>query len=221
MKPDRSVLQKAALHPDFTAWFGQSQLVDEEGKPQVFFRGEQSGSTHEVFDRKKTRENGFFFTSDYEVASVYAGGRLTGEPRAFFLRADRHIDLRGDGPEQRDLIYAWAARHDKEEFTERASGEIMDPVDVVQSGHLFDWEGNWSSKLWRDLQMFVEQKGYDAVTLPDLDHDRGMIPSTVVFKPENVWLIKPTAPSGLPDVPSLSKVPLSSPAETMASGLSK
>jgi hypothetical protein len=220
MKPDLTELRKAADDPNFKAWFGQSQLVDEDGKPTVFFRGEQSGSTHETFDRRKTRENGFFFTSDYEVASVYAGGRNVAQPRAFFLRADRHIDLRGDGDEQRKLIYAWAAQHDEEDFRERASGDIMDPVDVVQSGHLFDWEGNWSSRLWRNLQMFVEDKGYDAVTLPDLDRDRGMIPSTVVFKPADVWLIKPS-PTPLPEIPSLAKVPIAAHSENVVSGLLK
>ncbi len=220
MKPDLSVHHKAAQAPEFKAWFGQSQLLDEEGRPQVFFRGEQSGSTHETFDRRKTRENGFFFTTDYEVASVYAGGRLSCEPRAFFLRANRHIDLCGEGEEQRKMIYEWAAGYDKEDFRERASGEIMDPVDVVQSGHLFDWEGDWSSRLWRDLQAFAESKGYDAVTLPDLDRSRGMIPSTVVFKPEDVWLIKPVS-EDLPEVPSLARAPRMAPQETMAAGLSK
>jgi hypothetical protein len=211
-----SPAEALARTSEFKEWFGNSRTVDAEGRPVVFYRGESSGSTHEAFDRKKTREGGFFFTTDLATATIYAN---KGEPRAFYLRAERYLDLTEDGMDAWKFISAWGAKHDLEDFRDRESGEIVDPITAVQGGRLFDWEGDWSSRLWRDLQSHVEYAGYDAVTLPDWDNGRGMIPATVVFRPENVRLIKPPAlePTESParDIP---RVPLLS-AQEKAGGL--
>jgi len=54
------------------------------------------------------------------------------------------------------------------DWQDRQSGEDVAPEEVVFGGRLFDYEGNWSAKLWNDLQSYVHSRGYDAVRLSDL-----------------------------------------------------
>lgn len=53
--------------PAFKRWFGDSKVVDADGKPLVVYHG--TGSSFDVFDKNKTGENfgdadGFFFTNN-------------------------------------------------------------------------------------------------------------------------------------------------------------
>lgn len=77
--------------PEFRNWFGESKVVDGEGKPLVVYHG--SRSKFDTFDVTKAGENGaaegygFYFTDDESTARGYMppGGSLT----AAFLRMER------------------------------------------------------------------------------------------------------------------------------------
>jgi hypothetical protein len=64
--------------PEFRAWFGDSKVVDGQGKPLVVYHG--TAGDFDVFDASRSGENyrstggqvGFFFTSNPGTASVYA-----------------------------------------------------------------------------------------------------------------------------------------------------
>ena len=64
--------------PEFKRWFGESKVVDEEGKPLVVYHG--TNADIEAFDASRRGEAtgapsakmGFFFASDPAVASSYA-----------------------------------------------------------------------------------------------------------------------------------------------------
>ena len=64
--------------PEFKAWFGDSRVVDAEGKPLVVYHG--TASDFNEFEARKSGRNygfrtgssGFFFTSNPKTASVYA-----------------------------------------------------------------------------------------------------------------------------------------------------
>lgn len=68
--------------PEFKAWFGDSKIVDEDGKPLIVYHG--SDAEFNVFDRTKTRANmdiqGSFF-SPWELDAQGYGGNV----RAFYL----------------------------------------------------------------------------------------------------------------------------------------
>jgi hypothetical protein len=46
---------------------------------------------------------------------------------------------------------------------------------------MFDYEGDWSSERWMDIQATAESDGYDAVILPDFDSQTGVFPSVVAL----------------------------------------
>ena len=68
--------------PEFKAWFGDSKIVDEDGKPLIVYHG--SDAEFNVFDRTKARANmdiqGNFF-SPWELDAQGYGGNV----RAFYL----------------------------------------------------------------------------------------------------------------------------------------
>lgn len=170
------------LTPEFKKWFGESKVVDAAGKPLVVYRGESQGGEFQEFDKNKTRENSFFFTADKDVARDYARGA---EPRAFYLSADKVLDLTKESKESNDFIRAWADNWNDEGWIDRTSGEEVDPVDEVRSGRLFDYEGDWSSRRWLDLQASISAAGYNGAVLPD-SHSNNAMSSIVVFEPTQI-----------------------------------
>ena len=195
--------------PEFKRWFGDSKVVDAEGKPLVVYRGEQSGEEVTVFDPRKTREGGFFFTPDKNVAASYA---RNGELRAFYIKAEKVLDLTRDSLAARRWVAKWAKSFD--EWIDRQSGEEVDPFDVIESGRLFDYEGDWSSERWIDLQLSAKADGYDMLIAPDT-HD-GVFSSYIVFDPKNIKSVfnrgtfDPTSPDILLSVVPPSPDPLES-----------
>lgn len=168
----------------FWKWFGKSKTIGNNGDPVVFWRGDADPYFH-VFDRHKTRENAFFFTPIKSIAKIYSRHE---EPRAYYLKIIKPLDLTNDSPAAIKFITKWAKRFD--EWIDRQSGEKEDPADFVFSGRLFDYEGNWSSERWLDLQDYIEASGYDGAILPDWDNDTGLFPSVIVFKPTQVKSIQ-------------------------------
>lgn len=171
------------LNEAFHNWFGGSKVVDESGAPLVLYRGE-SGYDREYseFDRNKTNENAFFFTPNRAVAEIYA--KKGSDPRAFFVRAGNLLDLTRLDQDSERFIREWAKRWG--DWVDRETGEEVDPVEVVESGRLFDWEGDWSGKRWKDLQATIENAGYDGAILPDYDSQNGVFPAYIVFSPNQI-----------------------------------
>lgn len=83
--------------PEFKRWFGDSKVVDADGKPLVVYHG---GTVGNVFDAAHSgtgsgREGGFFFTPDIRQARDYAG---SADVKSVFLSiknplfTDRQLD---------------------------------------------------------------------------------------------------------------------------------
>ena len=81
--------------PEFKTWFGNSKIVDAEGRPLVVYHG--TNETFDVFDRTKQREGtwgkGFYFSTSEEEARNYGSNVI-----AVYLKADRLSDTRAGGP---------------------------------------------------------------------------------------------------------------------------
>lgn len=177
------VIAEAIRNPKFREWFAGSQFAGRDGLPIVLYRGEGLGGDFSVFARSMTYENAFFFTKDPAVARDYARGQ---EPRAFFLQANRILDLTRGSMTATAFVQEWAKAWESDGWIDRTSGETVDPWDVVASGRLFDYEGDWSCERWRDLQASIEAAGYDAAILPDAHCGGNPMESVIVFRPEQI-----------------------------------
>ncbi len=86
---------------NFKAWFGNSKMVDAEGKPKIFYHGTRKA--FDVFDKTHLRvlgdgdpaQNamGFFFAESKEYASEIYGGFK--EPMAVYLKIEKPYLLSG------------------------------------------------------------------------------------------------------------------------------
>jgi hypothetical protein len=158
-------------------------VVDADGNPLVVYRGESQGGDFSVFDIKKTREKSFFFTLDKHVAQDYARGQ---EPRSFYLSAEKVLDLTRRTKESIDFVKSWGKVWEEDGWVDRETGEEINPWDVVESGRMFDFEGDWSSRRWLDLQASIEVAGYDGAYLPDTHNGGQLMKSIVVFRPNQI-----------------------------------
>ena len=80
---------------EFKKWFGDSQVVDGEGKPLVVYHGTETGGFTE-FEHRDRGSPGFFFSESRDHATSYSGRRVEDfspiDPEAAFKEA-----VEGDG----------------------------------------------------------------------------------------------------------------------------
>lgn len=79
----------------FKKWFGDSKVVDADGKPLVVYHGTRAAAVPETFDREKISRNdpdipvrGFWFALDRQEAKMYGNGPVG----AFYLSAQKLAD---------------------------------------------------------------------------------------------------------------------------------
>lgn len=96
----------------FKAWFGDSKIVDPEGKPLVVYHG-TTGQIH-AFDAARIGStdygltgHGFYFTPDPSTAEGYAGDLATGEGAAIlpvYLSIKNPLELAKMDPAKREEL---------------------------------------------------------------------------------------------------------------------
>lgn len=83
--------------PEFKRWFGNSKVVDAEGKPLVVYHG-----TQQDFDAfqtsKRPKEPGIFFATKPEIASMYSGWDPQGNFHADDIGSVLPVYLKVDNP---------------------------------------------------------------------------------------------------------------------------
>jgi hypothetical protein len=118
-------------NPKFRAWFGNSKVVDEAGKPLVVYHG--SGSNFTSFDPSRVRfkEDGvaFFFTDNRGTADAYVSD--DGEVMEVYLSLQNPLILMAD--ENESAIEKWD--YSDGEVRARADKEGRDGVIIRGRGH--------------------------------------------------------------------------------------
>jgi len=102
------------------------------------------------------------------------------------VKADKVLDLQNPSLDGIRWIQAWGENYD--EWTDRYSGEPTTAYDSLMGGGLFDYEGDWSSRRWRDLQRTAKNEGFSVLIAPDSDRNTNEPISTIVLKEENIKL---------------------------------
>lgn len=63
--------------PEFKAWFGDSKVVDDQGKPLVVYSGHHNLELYgDQYDPKKGTAGGFYASEDANIASNYSLGKM-------------------------------------------------------------------------------------------------------------------------------------------------
>lgn len=106
--------------PEFKAWFGESKVRDEQGKPRVVYHG--TASDFNEFDPGHAAKfdsgylgTGNYFTTNPQVAAYYANGR---------------------SPHGRDIV-RWADDGTRAEVVDRSSGQSLGLFDTFKEADDF------------------------------------------------------------------------------------
>jgi site-specific DNA-adenine methylase len=124
---------------NFWRWFGDSKVVDEQGRPLVVYHG--TNKSFDVFDSNKIGKShgrsegaGFYFTTSKETASSYADG---GEPMSVYLSIENPIgyDAPGFRPAQLKKVLLSAAKIEAErEGSDQRDGFLANFGDTYSQG---------------------------------------------------------------------------------------
>jgi len=113
--------RKQTETPEFKRWFGNSKVVDADGKPLVVYHGVKDADMRvengavvfapkfDVFDTKGRTEPGAWFSPDPKVAAKY------GTPIPFYLKAVAPVREEGPltaAPENADAVYRMRGKGD-------------------------------------------------------------------------------------------------------------
>jgi len=160
-----------------------------KGYTHETYRGDIDANNIFSYTKRERREYGIFTTPIKEIAAAYSRNK---EPRKFYVKANKILNLMKDSMENMKWVQKWGESFD--EWVDRQSGEKTDAWSVLSGGQMFDYEGDWSSERWMDIQMTAENNGYDAVILPDYDNSFGIFPSFVIFDEHNIKLAESDIP---------------------------
>lgn len=113
-EPD-ALYQNGSLNTEseaFKRWFGDSKVVDADGKPLVVYHGTRSADVEEFRDFSAEDFNErptFFFTDDPSVASTYAEAALTDEDAPnvvpVYVRMENPLIVDAGGTSYRDIPF--------------------------------------------------------------------------------------------------------------------
>jgi hypothetical protein len=169
----------------FKKWFGESKVVDAEGRPLVVFHGGSFASDRPgaVAD---TRGPGMFFTDDVALAAGYTRGRVRTEA---YLRLQNPFDPRNgahvDAPWVRDWIDFW---REEDGWVDRFSGEDMsdgDVLDMIEQGRLYEYDDTGSRTRWNDF-LGTARDHHDGYMGPDPTEGAHAPMIYVAFEPTQI-----------------------------------
>ncbi len=165
------------------------KMVDEAAKKAGYNIETWRGDRDNWNDFRRRHEVGIFTSQDKDLADIYGEGQRGGVTRRFYVKGKilNLLDYRNQ-----EWIRKWADAQDKEDWTDRQTGEIdEDPIGIIESGRLWDWEGTGQGTLWKDLQDSARNDGYDVLILPDAHGAIEDPVSTVVLRDNNIKLADP------------------------------
>ena len=181
------------------------RMVDEAAKRAGYtletWRGEWPLRAAERTDSPRRREPGIFTSQNKAFAAEYANpGSYRGksEPRRFYVKADKVLDLANPDRAANKWMKEWGdgyMERDENGWLDRGSGESVDVSDLIASGRLFDYEGDWSGRAWKDLQKAARSDGYDVLVAPDAGGTDDNT-STIILNDGHIKLAGPISPRG-------------------------
>lgn len=186
--------------PEFKKWFGDSKVVDENGKPLVVYHG--TVSDFDAFSQKfqgavtraTSSKSGFFFTASPRTAQSYADhGALVAPVERLVAEADKAGD-RGN----------WDLYDEKINAAEQLEAELSDPANRGRGQNLVPVYLNLQNPLVLDakgetpagiggidpLIQKAKRAGHDGVVIKNFDDAAGLANDNadhyIVFNPTQI-----------------------------------
>lgn len=148
--------------PEFRKWFGDSKVVDDEGKPLVVYHGTEGD--FDAFStgggRLETRDTGSFFSSDPNTAYSYAGNKGKMYPVYLSIKKPLVVDARGGN---------WNFMAHDTTIDVTGSGVMEDIFDVLD---INNYPGEITTN---DLARIARERGFDGLWVKDVTDNGGKV----------------------------------------------
>lgn len=186
LKAAKEWKEKGTESKYFKKWFGDSKVVDEEGKPLVVYHG--SRNTFEVFEHIEgldsdinsiNTKEAFFFVDDNIAADEFA--EVQREAQIIRLQAEKHV---GSGYNN----IAEKQRLDNEIKKQSYNDNIRYNVYLsIQNPITVDFEGKeYNAEDVDDLILKALENGNDGIIIKNIDDAGGVHTQYAVFNPEQI-----------------------------------
>lgn len=167
--------------PEFKKWFGDSKVVDADGRPLVVYHGTGGGDFSEFSRNEWKTAYGHFFTPDIDAANGYA---MTGDSKTL------SVYLKAENPLRLDQILSAEVR--KPTWLQDWISNEFDPEYGDPSSQFESWlggadlysRGNGSAQ--DDLMQHAEDAGHDSVIFHDAGFKGATALSYVVFESNQI-----------------------------------
>ena len=176
MRASRQREQDQTETPEFKRWFGDSKVVDDEGKPLVVYHGSRFGG-FSVFMRSA---GGFIYTTpNAEYASSFSGGSEGSAVYPVYVSVQNPLDLRYLGERTVTAAQLRDFLADK--------GVNLDAVEQWEGGPVEQVKLYGEGPAWRLLRedgvsLALEKAGYDGAILREGDGQDAYL----AFRPEQI-----------------------------------
>lgn len=141
--------------PAFKTWFGNSKVVDSDGKPLVMYHGTDVKEDFSVF---KKRQGMIFFSSDPEFASIYS--RVSGKVYPVYIKAENIFEA--GNKNQIEQIRKQAESLGLEKDISAWLGMSLETFEERTS--TLDW---MELEEW-DVRYAIKQAGFDAMYVEEM-----------------------------------------------------
>ena len=122
--------------PAFRRWFGESKVVDAEGRPLVVYHGSRSSRTFEVFrgSRRGWYGSGMYFTPDRDFAEGYAedSDGNVGNLVSVYLRMERPYRYESRNFENKEFVRSLLSTRSAAAVLSRSDRESVGPGDSIR-----------------------------------------------------------------------------------------
>lgn len=201
--PPGTTMQLSPTDPAMQAWFGDSKIVDEEGKPKVMYHGTNRGFS-------EFRPGSYF--GSVAAASNFTGNVLGeyGRPQMYpvYLRLENPLDMNEVFSDATEMIFPSEFLIKLEEAVGKDMGQLEDEIfnELLFSGlHKSEMEYDQEPSGTEEpgyrftdimqkpdsaMRKYVEGAGYDGLIVPEsfnVDAEKTSLQDTyMVFNPEQV-----------------------------------
>ncbi len=193
--------------PEFKKWFGDSKVVDENGKPLVLYHG--GTDSIERFDLAKTKEEGtvgraFYFTPDPQYAGFFAAG-ATGAKGApivtpVFIHAENPLNFRTDVTvaDLKKLTDVGAINTDfqmEAPITHLDMFRFLSDRDGNEKAAKYYWDAGW------DALIFYKTTGEETIAVRNPEQIKSAIGNRGTFDPSspNILFSRQQSDKGVSD----------------------
>ena len=143
-----SIIYGPEREENFRRWFGDSKIVDEEGKPLVMYHGSPSKKI-KSFKNPRSIGDAYWFAYDPELAQEFTGNN--GKIQEVYLKADRILDMKKN-PETIKEFESW--------MQENKTPNAWNIIRYIQAVGLPNFG-------FAPVYDFAREKGYDGVRLQE------------------------------------------------------